>query len=89
MTIKCLFCGEHVEQFDITAGGADSQGSKGAAGTFDHPAQIECACGAEYADGDLVLLPSETISNHKASISKLLSHYTVLAALSKLIVRID
>lgn len=85
--IKCLFCGEHVWQGDVTAGGADSQGSKGAAGTFDYPAQVECDwCGAMYCDGDLVQLPTYL---HQRKVRKLFSHSTVLAALSKLVEHVN
>ena len=82
--IRCLFCGEHVEQFDITAGGADSQGSKGAAGTFDHPALVECECSAAYADGDLVRFPAG-----KEITLKGIPDYLVMTALSKLVEHVD
>ena len=51
---KCIFCGEHVDQYDATAGGADSDYSRGAAGEFDYPVTVECECGACYCDGDYV-----------------------------------
>lgn len=87
MTIKCLFCDEHVEQYDVTAGGADSQGSRGAAGTFDYPASIACElCGAEYCDGDVIALPDYL---HTERLRELLLHPTVLAALSKLVEHVD
>ena len=78
MSIKCLFCGEHVEQFDITGGGNCDP-------PFDYPAQVKCECGAEYCDGDLVKLPK----HHLQAQIKLLSHYTVLAALNKLVEHVD
>ena len=52
--VICL-CGEKVPQYDATAGGADSEYSRGAAGTFDYPATVECEeCGRCWCDGDLV-----------------------------------
>lgn len=91
--IKCLFCSELVEQCDVTAGGADSEYSKGAAGEFDYPAQVECRCGAEYCDGDLVVLPSADLTApipyHHNRFRELLLHPIVLAALSKLVEHVD
>jgi len=55
--ITCRFCGEDVWQGDITAGGADSNYGSGAAAEFDYPCTVECECGAEYCDGDLVSPP--------------------------------
>lgn len=61
---KCIFCGTEVEQYDCTAGGADSNYGNGAAAEFDYPATVTCEgpedgpyCGAEYCDGDLVADP--------------------------------
>ena len=75
--IKCLFCGEHVEQLDITGGGNCDP-------PFDYPATVECECGAEYCDGDLYNFPPG-----KEITLKGIPVYQVLAALSKLVEHVD
>ena len=56
----CIYCGTPVEQYDATAGGADSNYGSGAAAEFDYPVTVECdGCGAKYCDGDLVEQPTD------------------------------